>query len=133
MAEANAQTLPMPADPAASPANTGSMIDAQTQVPVETTGPSPRELLIGGAVLLVLMVLFFFVKSSFATWLVGRRIEPHAANTSGWSLYLLLTIVAMTTITAVVSVNWLALPFVYVPLGIVVLILLVVVIRTARR
>ena len=45
---------------------------------------SSRDLLIGGGVLLVLFIAFFFARSAYANSLVSRRVPPNKANASGW-------------------------------------------------
>ena len=63
----------------------------------------PRDLAIGGGVLLVLVIAFFFAKGAYANLLVGRRVAPRSANAAGWWLFVLLTSLATCGVLAVVD------------------------------
>ncbi|WP_295455047.1 hypothetical protein [uncultured Thiodictyon sp.] len=63
----------------------------------------PRDLAIGGGILLVLVIAFFFAKGAYANLLVGKRVAPRSANAAGWWLFVLLTSLATCGVLAVVD------------------------------
>ena len=71
---------------------TGQATAPSIKFDVGSAGPSSRDMLIGGAVLLVLMVAFFFAKNAYANLLVGKRVQPRSANAAGWWLWVFLTL-----------------------------------------
>jgi hypothetical protein len=51
------------------------------------TDTSTRDIAIGGAVFVFLLVVFFFARNAFANHLVRRRVAPSSADTAGWLLF----------------------------------------------
>ncbi|AVR98324.1 hypothetical protein [Pseudoduganella armeniaca] len=51
------------------------------------TDTSTRDIAIGGAVFVVLLIVFFFARNAFANHLVRRRVAPSSADTAGWLLF----------------------------------------------
>lgn len=94
-------SLPTGNAPAASPASDAPAATATTQAtPVnapalvmETGSGGNKGLLIGLGLLLVVMVVAFFLRGAWANSLVAKKVSPHAANASGWWLFILLTAV----------------------------------------
>jgi hypothetical protein len=73
-------------DTANSAANgTGIEVAPEGQIPATDT--STRDIAIGGAVFLFLLVIFFFARNAFANHLVRRRVAPSSADTAGWLLF----------------------------------------------
>ncbi len=71
------------------PGETGTATGMEV-APVEgapATDTSTRDIAIGGAVFLVLLVVFFFARNAFANYLVRRRVAPSSADTAGWLLF----------------------------------------------
>ncbi|WP_338766395.1 hypothetical protein [Massilia sp. METH4] len=64
---------------------TGIEVAPEGQAPVTDT--STRDIAIGGAVFLFLLVVFFFARNAFANHLVRRRVAPSSADTAGWLLF----------------------------------------------
>jgi hypothetical protein len=64
---------------------------------------SSRDLAIGAGVMVVLLVAFFFAKTAYANWLVGRRVSPRSANAAGWWLFILLSCLASAGIFPLAS------------------------------
>ncbi len=115
-APTNAAT-PAPADmaPQTTTATTTGMPSLAT-IPVgEDT--SSRDLLIGGAVILVLLVAFFFAKNAYANTLVGKRVPPNKANAAGWWLFICLSSISIGVVLSAVSSTRFMTPFVLGPLG----------------
>ena len=77
----------------------------------------PRDMLIGGAVLLVLLVAFFFAKNAYANTLVAKRVPPNKANAAGWWLFIFLACVSTGVVLSVVSASKFMTPMVLGPLG----------------
>ena len=48
---------------------------------------SARDLAIGGAVLLVLLVIYFFVRNAYVHHLVVKRVAPSTAGSAGWLMF----------------------------------------------
>jgi hypothetical protein len=96
-------------------------------------GASSRDILIGGAILLVLMVAFFFAKNAYANMLVGKRVEPRSANAAGWWLWVFLSLLAVGVVLASVSRSLLMAPFIVGPLGIGTIVALVLMLMSGKR
>lgn len=99
---------------------------------LDNEGPSSRDMLIGGAVLLVLMVAFFFAKNAYATMLVGKRVQPRSANAAGWWLWIFLTLLTGGVVLAVVNQSILMTPFIVGPLALGAIIALVLMLVSGR-
>ena len=66
---------------------TGTGIEVAPEGQVPATDTSTRDIAIGGAVFLFLLVIFFFARNAFANYLVRRRVAPSSADTAGWLLF----------------------------------------------
>lgn len=76
-----------------------------------------RDAIIGIVVLVVLAILFFVIKNSYANWRVKERVSPSRANASGWFLFLgLLAASAIGVLAFINPVQFLA-PLFLGPLG----------------
>ncbi len=53
------------------------------------TAPTGKEIMIGVGILLVLAVLFFFIRNAFVNFLVGPNMKrsPNNAGLAGWGLF----------------------------------------------
>lgn len=101
---------PAPPVPAASVPPPASTVGTATTTipPTETPAGKPsdtssRDMVIGGAILLVFLIVFFFVKNAWANRLVANRVPPHSANASGWWLFVFLSGLATGAILAGVN------------------------------
>jgi hypothetical protein len=102
-------------------------------LPAEAVNTGSRDLMIGGAVLLVLFVAFFFAKNAYANTLVGKRVPPAKANAAGWWMFIFLASLATgVVLTAVNSAKYLA-PMFIGPLGAVALVALILMIISGRK
>ena len=90
-------------------------------------------MLIGGAVLLVLMVAFFFAKNAYANLLVGKRVQPRSANAAGWWLWVFLTLLSVGVVLAAVSGSVLMTPFIVGPLVLGAIVALVLMLISGKR
>ena len=73
--------------------------------PVPATDTSTRDVLIGGAIFLVLLVAFFFARNAFVHHLVVRRVAPSTAGSSGWMLFVGLAFLAAAAVLAIVNAS----------------------------
>lgn len=133
-------TLPAPTSPGQQQKQ-ATTTTTQAPLPTINIGAPPfggnamssRDLLIGGAVLLVLVVAFVFAKNAYATSLVGKKIQPRSANAAGWWLFIFLTLISMGVILAVVSNSVLMTPFIIGPLVLGAIVALILTILSSRR
>lgn len=107
------------------------------QVPAELlplkADTSSRDMLIGGAVLLVLFVIFFFVKNGYSNSLVAKKIPPNKANFAGWWLFLLLASLSSGVVLVTVNAAKFLTLLMMGPLGAVSLIALVLLLVSSSK
>jgi len=117
-----------------SSASTTTTVDqAMPGMAVEEVNTGSRDLMIGGAVLLVLFIAFFFAKNAYANTLVGKRIPPTKANAAGWWMFIFLASLATGVVLAAInSAKYLA-PMFIGPLGVVALVALILMILSGRK
>ena len=116
-----------------STATTTTSSEALSGLPAEAVNTGSRDLMIGGAVLLVLFIAFFFAKSAYANTLVGKRVPPAKANAAGWWMFIFLASLATGVVLAAVnSAKYLA-PMFIAPLGVVALVALILMIVSGRK
>ena len=94
---------------------------------------SSRDLLIGGGVLLVLFIAFFFAKNAYANTLVAKRVPPNKANASGWWLFIFLASLATGVVLAVVNAAKFMTPLIIGPVAVVGLVALVLMLVSGRK
>ena len=123
-----------PATPAtAAPATSASVETAPALDQVGATDTSSRDTLIGGAVLLVLFVAFFFAKNAYANGLVAKRVSPNKANASGWWLFIFLASLATAVVLAAVNAHKFLAPLFMGPLVLVGLVALVLTFTSSKN
>jgi len=123
-----------PATPAtAAPATSASVETAPALDQVGATDTSSRDTLIGGAVLLILFVAFFFAKNAYANGLVAKRVSPNKANASGWWLFIFLASLATAVVLAAVNAHKFLAPLFMGPLVMVGLVALVLTFTSSRN
>lgn len=105
-------TIPAPQNPApqADPIQTASP-PAGTSTganPFSTLerGPTTTEFALGAAALVVLAVLFLFVRQGVRTHLINRRATLDAANGASWMLFSALMLTAAILVSATVGRLW---------------------------
>lgn len=64
---------------------------------------SGRDLAIGGAVFLVLMVIYFFVRNAYVHHLVVRRVAPSSAGSAGWLMLVGLAFLSFAAVLAIIN------------------------------
>lgn len=129
-------SLPAPTD-AAAPTTTATVILPPgekfegTYTVVSDT--SSRDLLIGGGILLVLFVAFFFAKNTYANTLVAKRVPPNKANAAGWWLFVFLASLATAVVLAVINSAKFMMPLIIGPVVAVGLVALVLMLVSGRK
>ena len=64
---------------------------------------SGRDLAIGGAVFLVLLVIYFFVRNAYVHHLVVRRVAPSSAGSAGWLMFVGLSFLSFAAVLAIIN------------------------------
>lgn len=129
-------TLPVPAG------NPGATTPATVVPPpgVELAGTltvvsdtSTRDLMLGGAILLLLFVAFFFAKNAYANSLVAQRVPPNKANAAGWWLFVFLASLATGVVLSAVNATQFMKPLILGPVGAIGLLALVLMLLSGRK
>ncbi|WP_298406276.1 hypothetical protein [Janthinobacterium sp.] len=131
-------TAPASAPPAADASAAASATTATTEPapaldPASTTDTSSRDTLVGGVVLLLLFIAFFFAKNAYANGLVAKRVPPNKANASGWWLFIFLASLATGVVLAAVNAHKFLAPLFMGPLVLVGLVALLLTFTSSRR
>lgn len=119
--------------PAAASATTATTEPAPALDTVGTTDTSSRDTLVGGVVLLLLFIAFFFAKNAYANGLVAKRVPPNKANASGWWLFIFLASLATGVVLATVNAHKFLAPLFMGPLVLVGLVALLLTFTSSRR
>lgn len=126
-ADAPAETRPK-SDTAAT-----SAIEVAPATDVPATDTSTRDLAIGGAVFLVLLVIYFFVRNAYVHHLVVKRVAPSSAGSAGWLLFVGLGFISAAAVLAIINASKFLTFAVTAPLVIVGLIAMVAALFVGRR
>lgn len=124
---------PPAADAPATAGATGITEPAPAFDAAATTDTSSRDTLVGGVVLLLLFIAFFFAKNAYANGLVGKRVPPNKANASGWWLFIFLASLATGVVLAAVNAHKFLAPLFMGPLVLVGLVALLLTFTSSRR
>ncbi len=132
-----------PPQPSAAPA---AQPPAPTPAPAPTPGTIIREptliggltengAVIGSAVMLGLLVVFFLMRGAVRSHLILNRASLSSANGASWALFTFLTVAAFTVVFGLIGGFWTILSFI-VPLGVlslITLVLFVILFNSATR
>ncbi|WP_296947290.1 hypothetical protein [uncultured Massilia sp.] len=66
---------------------------------------SARDLAIGGTAIVVLLVIYVFVRNAYVHHLVVRRVAPSSAGSAGWLLFVGLSFLSAAAVLAVVNAS----------------------------
>ncbi|HEY0061809.1 MAG TPA: hypothetical protein VGC21_06795 [Telluria sp.] len=69
------------------------------------TDTSTRDLAIGGAVFLVLLVIYFFVRNAYVHHMVVKRVAPSSAGSAGWLLFVGLSFISAAAVLAIINAS----------------------------
>lgn len=128
--------LPVPGEGASAAAPAVSAEVVQPPALSELAGTadtSSRDLLIGGGILLMLFVAFFFAKSGYANHLVAKRVPPTKANAAGWWLFVLLSSLATGVVLSAANAAKFMTPLIIGPVAVVGLVALVLMLLSGRK
>jgi len=101
--------------PAGGPGNGPTLTDtpppAQPGTPMEVapvqgapaTDTSTRDVAVGGAIFLILLIVFFFARNAYANHLVRRRVAPSSADTAGWLMFFGLAFLSGALVLAIIN------------------------------
>jgi hypothetical protein len=96
-----------PADAAPKPAAsvTGAPIEVAPAAAPMATDTSTRDLSIGSAVFVILLLIYFFVRNAYVHHLVVRRVAPSSAGSAGWLMFLGLCFVSAAAVLAIINAS----------------------------
>jgi hypothetical protein len=97
-------------------------------------GPTSKDMMIGAGALLVLAILFFFIRISFVNYLIGPSMKrsPNNAGMAGWGLFGGLFFGSALGCAALVSKTYLTMPLI-IALSVLSLICFVIAIVVAAK
>jgi len=87
----------------AAPGAPGAPIEVAPVQDAPATDTSTRDLAIGGAVFLVLLIVFFFARNAYSNHLVRRRVAPSSADTAGWLMFFGLAFMSAAAMLAILN------------------------------
>lgn len=94
------------ASAAATPASAqGAPIEVQPVAGAPVTDTSSRDLAIGGAAFLVLLLVYFFVRNAYVHHLVVRRVAPSSAGSAGWLMFVGLGFMSAAAVLAIINAS----------------------------
>ena len=100
--EASAPADAVPKAGASAAATPIEVAPAAAPVPTDT---STRDLAIGGAVFVILLVIYFFVRNAYVHHLVVRRVAPSAAGSAGWLMFVGLCFLSAAAVLAIINAS----------------------------
>lgn len=107
--------------------------ESLTVTPGNAVDTSSRDTAIGGGILLVLFIAFFFAKNAYANTLVGKRVPPGKANAAGWWLFIFLGALSTGVVLAAVNATKFMAPLIVGPLAVVGLVALILMLVSGRK
>jgi len=97
------------------------------------TGPTSKDIAIGVGALLVLAIVFVFIRQGYVNWLVSsHKRAPNSAGLAGWGLFGALFFGSAIGCIGLVNKSLFALPYI-VPLAVLSVICLVICILSSRK
>lgn len=96
---------PVPPGAAPAPGAPGAPIEVAPVQGAPATDTSTRDLAIGGAVFLVLLIVFFFARNAYSNHLVRRRVAPSSADTAGWLMFFGLAFMSAAAVLAILNAS----------------------------
>jgi hypothetical protein len=131
----------LPGDEKASPDPLPKTHEPTANMPVEVapvagapvTDTSTRDLAIGGAVFVVLLLIYFFVRNAYVHHLVVKRVAPSSAGSAGWLMFVGLSFVSAAAVLAMINASKFLTFAVTAPLVLVGLVSLVAALFVGRR
>ena len=94
-----------PESTSATPAAPAASIEVTPAAGAPVTDTSSRDLAIGGAVFLVLLVVYFFVRNAYVHHMVVKRVAPSSAGSAGWLLFVGLSFISAAAVLAIINAS----------------------------
>jgi hypothetical protein len=91
--------------PKTEPPTATEPIEIAPGTPVPSRDTSSRDLAIGGAVFVVLLVIYFFMRNAYVHHLVVRRVSPASAGSAGWLMFVGLGFVSSAAVLALINAS----------------------------
>ena len=66
---------------------------------------STRDLAIGGAAFVVLLLIYFFVRNAYVHHLVVRRVAPSSAGSAGWLMFVGFGFLSLAAVLAIINAS----------------------------
>lgn len=66
---------------------------------------SGRDMAIAGAIIVVLLVIYFFVRNAYVHHLVVKRVSPSSAGSAGWLLFVGMSFLSAAAVLAIVNAS----------------------------
>jgi len=132
------QTMPDQGLPKTTPDTAGQPVEVAPGGMTNTSAAplrdaSTRDLMIGSAVFLVLIIIYFFVRNAYVHHLVVRRVAPSSAGSAGWLLFVGLCFVSAAAELAIINTQRYLTPMVTGPLILVGVLALIAALMVGRR
>jgi hypothetical protein len=93
------------AKPAASAGAGAASIEVAPVAAPAATDTSTRDLAIGGAAFVILLLFYFFVRNAYVHHLVVRRVAPSAAGSAGWLMFVGLCFISAAAVLAIINTS----------------------------
>ncbi|MFL6656808.1 MAG: hypothetical protein ACJ8GW_01950 [Massilia sp.] len=91
--------------PKTTPPDANMPIEVAPVADAPVTDTSTRDLAIGGAVFLVLLIIYFFVRNAYVHHLVVKRVPPSSAGSAGWLLLVGLSFISAAVVLAMINAS----------------------------
>ena len=103
---ASAPPDPLPkTEPATSVPAANAPIEVVPLQGAPATDTSTRDVAIGGAVFLILLIVYFFVRNAYVHHLVVKRVAPSSAGSAGWLMFVGLSFMSAAAVLAIVNAS----------------------------
>ena len=99
------KTTPDDPQPKTAPATATGPVEVVPGAMAPSTDTSTRDVAIGGAIFLVLLVVYFFVRNAYVHHMVVRRVAPSTAGSAGWMLFVGLAFLSAAVVLAIVNAS----------------------------
>ena len=91
--------------PKTTPETATGPVEVMPGAPTPATDTSTRDVAIGGAIFIVLLAVYFFVRNAYVHHLVKRRVSPSTASSAGWLLFVGLAFMSAAVVLAIINAS----------------------------
>jgi fatty acid desaturase len=99
------KTTPDDPQPKTTPETAAAPVEVVPGAMAPSTDTSTRDVAIGGAIFIVLLVVYFFVRNAYVHHMVVRRVAPSTAGSAGWMLFVGLAFLSAAVVLAIVNAS----------------------------